>query len=83
MTRSRWAPRRRLEEVDDQTRLIVTRSGSKVCAAEVDGASRNESSDGALTVTVSGRTQSVDLVTCELTGGTTAITPRPNPSGAA
>lgn len=61
------ASQARLEEVDDQARLIVTRGGSDVCAAEVGGASRIESSDGLLTVTVSGRTKSVDLETCELT----------------
>lgn len=57
----------RLDEVDGRTRLSVTRGGSEVCTAEVDGASRIESSGGVLTVTVSGRTSPVDMETCELT----------------
>lgn len=57
----------RLDEVDGRTRLSVTRGGSEVCTAEVDGASRIDSSGGVLTVTVSGRTSPVDLETCELT----------------
>lgn len=57
----------RLDEVDGRTRLSVTRGGSEVCTAEVDGASRIESSGGVLAVTVSGRTSPVDLETCELT----------------
>ncbi|MCD2263902.1 hypothetical protein K3888_14465 [Dietzia aurantiaca] len=56
-----------LEAVDGRTQLIVTRKGSEVCTAEVDGASWIESSDGGLAVTVSGRTVPVNLETCELT----------------
>ena len=61
------ASQARLDEVDGRTRLSVTRGGSEVCTAEVDGASRIDSSGGVLTVTVSGRTSPVDLETCELT----------------
>ena len=61
------ASKARLDEVDGRTRLTVTRGGSEVCTAEVDGASRIESSGGVLAVTVSGRTSQVDLGTCELT----------------
>lgn len=57
----------RLDEVDGRTRLTVTRGGSEVCTAEVDGASRIESSGGVLAVNVSGRTSQVDLETCEVT----------------
>lgn len=60
------AAQTRLEEVDGQTQLIITRNGSQVCVALVDGASRIESSDGELTVTVSGRTKSVDPETCKV-----------------
>lgn len=56
----------RLEEVDGETQLIITRNGNEVCTAEVDGASRITSSDGELTVTVSGRTKPVDLETCKV-----------------
>lgn len=61
------ASQARLDDVDGRTRLSVTRGGSEVCTAEVDGASRIESSGGVLTVTVSGRTSPVDLETCEQT----------------
>ena len=60
------ASQARLEEADGHTQLVVTRNGSQVCAAEVDGASHIESSDGELTVTVSGRPKSVDPETCKV-----------------
>lgn len=56
----------RLEGVDGHTQLIITRNGGQVCTAEMDGASRIDSSDGELTVTVSGRTKSVDPETCKV-----------------
>lgn len=61
------ASQARLERIDGQTQLIVTRNGAQVCTVEVDGASQIESSDDELTITVSGRTKPVDLETCELT----------------
>lgn len=60
------ASQARLEEADGHTQLIITRNGSQVCTAEVDGASRIDSSDDELTVTVSGRTKSVDPETCKV-----------------
>ena len=56
----------RLDDVDGQTQLIITRNGSQVCTADVDGASRIDSSGGELTVTVSGRTKPVDLESCKV-----------------
>ncbi|GLB63592.1 hypothetical protein NCCP2495_14710 [Dietzia sp. NCCP-2495] len=57
----------RLEDIDGRTYLVVTRGGTEVCAADVDGASRIEEVSGELTVTVAGRTLKVDIGTCELT----------------
>lgn len=57
----------RLEDIDGRTHLVVTRGGTEVCSANVDGASRIEEVNGELTVTVAGRTSTVDIGTCELT----------------
>lgn len=57
----------RLEDIDGRTYLVVTRGGTEVCSADVDGASRIEETNGELTVIVAGRTSTVDIGTCELT----------------
>lgn len=55
----------RLEDIDGSTHLVVSRGGTEVCSADVDGASRIEEVNGELTVTVAGRTSKVDIETCE------------------
>ena len=55
----------RLEDIDGRTHLVVSRGGTEVCSADVDGASRIEEVNGELTVTVAGRTSKVDIETCE------------------
>ncbi|MGX1769975.1 hypothetical protein ACWIE7_17000 [Dietzia sp. NPDC055343] len=57
----------RLEDVDGQPHLTVTRGGSEVCRAEVDGATRIQSASATLSITIAGRITPVDLETCELT----------------
>lgn len=56
----------RLDEVDGQPRLVVTNnaSGGEVCTVQVPGATRIQSSDGELTVTIEGRTRAVDPANC-------------------
>lgn len=57
----------RLDEVDGQPLLVITTGGGgKVCTVEVPGATRIDSAAGELTVTVAGRTRSVDTATCAI-----------------
>jgi len=57
----------RLDEVDGQPQLVVSTSGgTQVCTADLPGATRIPSAAGRLTVTVDGRTRTVDAATCAI-----------------
>lgn len=57
----------RLDEADGQPQLVITTAGgAQVCTADLPGATRITSAAGKLTVTVDGRTHSVDTGTCAI-----------------
>lgn len=57
----------RLDEADGQPHLVITTAGgAQVCTANLPGATRITSAAGELTITVDGRTHTVDTGTCAI-----------------
>lgn len=57
----------RLDEADGQPQLVITTAGgAQVCTADLPGATRITSAAGKLTITVDGRTHTVDTGTCAI-----------------